>query len=393
MSDVPGLTVLAPATRAPADVVQRQAGSIASLELMRAVLDASPSPTMVVNRCRQIVYSNLAAAAFFGAAGAARIFGSRPGEALDCVHAGENEGRCGTAEACRYCGALLCLTEALAGRPDSRECRITRRRANRGEPLDLLLSATPLTVDGEPFAIVSLLDISDQKRRRALERIFFHDVLNTAATLEGLAGAVVRQAGDGGTRLYAEALRDVSRQLVNEILSQRTLLAAESDELTAEPSSLGSLSVVREEVQRFASFPAFSERIIEIDPASVDIAMVSDRVLLGRVLGNMIRNALEATPAGSTVRVGCRPYGGSVEFWVWNPGGMPRDVQLQIFQRSFSTKGGGRGLGTYGMKLLTERYLAGAVSFDSSEERGTEFRARYPRMLRTPNSSALSARA
>ena len=61
---------------------------------------------------------------------------------------------------------------------------------------------------------------------------------------------------------------------------------------------------------------------------------------------------------------------------------MPHVVQLQLFQRSFSTKGLGRGLGTYSMKLLSERYLGGRISFTSTEEAGTTFTASYPRQLR-----------
>ena len=38
---------------------------------------------------------------------------------------------------------------------------------------------------------------------------------------------------------------------------------------------------------------------------------------------------------------------------------MPDEVKAQIFERSFSTKGRGRGIGTYSIKLLTERYLEG----------------------------------
>ena len=60
---------------------------------------------------------------------------------------------------------------------------------------------------------------------------------------------------------------------------------------------------------------------------------------------------------------------------------MLREVQLQVFQRSFSTKGTDRGLGTYSMKLLSERYLHGSVSFTSTPEEGTIFRARYPLQL------------
>ena len=47
------------------------------------------------------------------------------------------------------------------------------------------------------------------------------------------------------------------------------------------------------------------------------------------------------------------------------------DVQLQLFQRSFSTKGESRGIGTYSIKLLIENYLKGKVSFVSNKTVGT----------------------
>jgi len=63
----------------------------------------------------------------------------------------------------------------------------------------------------------------------------------------------------------------------------------------------------------------------------------------------------------------------SVVFSVQNPGVMPHTTQLQIFQRSFSTRGPGRGTGTYSIKLFGEHYLKGKVWFSSSEEEGTTF--------------------
>jgi len=53
-------------------------------------------------------------------------------------------------------------------------------------------------------------------------------------------------------------------------------------------------------------------------------------------------------------------------------------VQLQVFQRSFSTKGPGRGIGTYSIRLLVSRYLRGTVDFESSKEQGTTFRVHLP---------------
>jgi signal transduction histidine kinase len=92
----------------------------------------------------------------------------------------------------------------------------------------------------------------------------------------------------------------------------------------------------------------------------------------------MVKNALEASGCGDMVRTGLGVKKNRVEFWVRKPRPMPREIQLQVFQRSFSTKGKGRGLGTYSMKFLSERYLHGTVRFESSEEEGTVFRASFP---------------
>ena len=105
----------------------------------------------------------------------------------------------------------------------------------------------------------------------------------------------------------------------------------------------------------------------------------SNGVLLRRVIGNLIRNALEASSPGDTVTVSF-DNDGSPEFSVHNQSVMTEDVSLQLFQRSFSTKEGpGRGIGTYSVKLLTERYLGGTVGFESpAPEGGTTFHLRLP---------------
>ncbi len=78
------------------------------------------------------------------------------------------------------------------------------------------------------------------------------------------------------------------------------------------------------------------------------------------------------------VRVGGRVADEGAEFWVHSEPMIPRAAQLQVFQRSFTTKGPGRGLGTYSARLFTEQYLGGRISFTTSEEEGTTFRTVFP---------------
>jgi signal transduction histidine kinase len=335
-----------------------------------------PCILMVVNEHRQIVFANERLLDLLSPEQRqAGILGRRPGEVLGCVHAFENDEGCGTTESCSFCGVVNALHTHPGDGADVKECRLTR--AN-GEALDLRVWTTPLALDGEQFTIFAALDISHEKRRQALEHIFLHDIGNVASGLRWYT-ELLEKGNSDKSREFHEAIGQLSRELLDEIDGQRTLVRAESGELVLRPERLGTRQLLQEAVELYSHHPVSHERHLRIDPDAEDIAMSSDRTLLSRVLCNLIKNALEACHAGQTVTVGCSRPGDMVEFWVHNPGAMPRPVQLQIFQRSFSTKGVGRGLGTYSIKLLTERYLHGRVSFTSTGAQGTTFTVWCPR--------------
>ena len=116
------------------------------------------------------------------------------------------------------------------------------------------------------------------------------------------------------------------------------------------------------------------DKKIEIDDDSVNVSFETDRLLLQRVIINLLKNALEATEVNGVVRVDIKEINNKLVFFVRNNGIIPEEVRLQIFQRSFSTKDRTRGIGTYSVKLVTENYLKGKVSFISNEAEGTIFK-------------------
>jgi signal transduction histidine kinase len=179
-----------------------------------------------------------------------------------------------------------------------------------------------------------------------------------------------------------EEMRDMlgrlSRRLIDEIQSQREISAAESGELEPRLEPVDPQELVEEVAELYRSHQVAEGKSIEVAPGENEAAFVTDRTLIGRVLGNLVKNALEASDPGETVTISYEMKPGTVEFRVNNPTVMPRDIQLQMFQRSFSTKGKGRGLGTFSVKLITERYLHGSVSFESDEGTGTTFFLRFP---------------
>jgi signal transduction histidine kinase len=369
-------TKFAPAERAGPEEIERQSRLFASKKLLGLLPNAVPCVVVAINEFRQIVFANDRLAALLPPEQAKEsVLGRRPGEVLGCVHADETEGGCGTTEFCSLCGAVHAVLTSQSGHADVRECRIARH--HNSEALELRVWATPVTVDGERFSIVAALDISHEKRRQALEHIFLHDIYNVAYGLKWYTD-FLRKGDPQQVEQFVDSIQRLCRELIEEIDAQKILIRAESGELVSSPQSLGTLSILQEAVELYRQHPVSQDRHIVIADEARDIEIVSDRTLLLRVVCNLLKNALEASRPGGTVTMACVTQDDDVEFWVHNDSFMPRDVQLQVFQRSFSTKGPGRGLGTYSIRLLTERYLNGHVSFTSLPAEGTTFRVRYP---------------
>jgi signal transduction histidine kinase len=362
--------------RSTPEGIYRQRAHLTADEGFCALLDAMPELVMVLNENRQILLGNRALTEFAQTQGRPDYVGMRPGEFLSCRSALAADCGCGTADECRQCGAVEAILAALKGHKTSHECRVLCETSRGPEALDLKVWGTPLRWRGEEFVLLVAVDISHEKRRRILERLFFHDILNTAGTITMITELLME-----GAIAFDEAKDDLwltAQTLVGEIRGQRELLAAECDELTVRFSLLDPASVLESVAAALRKSEAGKERRIAIINEAAGVQFLSDGTPLKRVIANLLKNALEATGPGETVTLGCRRSGAEIAFWCHNGGEIPSDVQLQIFRRSFSTKGAGRGIGTYSVKLLTEKYLQGRVTFVSTTETGTVFTAVYP---------------
>jgi signal transduction histidine kinase len=263
------------------------------------------------------------------------------------------------------------------------EFRLFRREQTVIESLDLHVNASPLDVCGERFVLCALTDISHETRRRSMERIFFHDVLNLAGGISGLVEVLSSSQTTEGMMHEFGVLQTATQALVDEILAQRELLAAESNDLQSKFTVVGTKPMLAQLCSLYVNTPAAHGQEIALFDDCADCVIETDVRLAQRVLGNMLKNALEAGRSGDTVRLGCNEEGNFVRFFVRNSSVMDQSAQQSIFRRSFSTKGSSRGLGTYSMLLLAERYLGGSVGFNSTEADGTTFFLHLPKAGQT----------
>lgn len=372
-------TSFAPPERTPNYILLAQINKIESHSDITSVLHAIPEFVMILNKEREIVFANKSLLKYLAAEDDFLKRGFRPGEAINCQHAFENEAGCGTSEFCKTCGAVISILNSQSGQyEDVQECRIIQ--GDGCTALDLRVKSTRLSLEGEDFTVFTVADISNEKRRQALERIFFHDILNTAGGILGYT-QILREAEPDELEIFSESIEELSNRLIEEIQAQKQLIAAEGGQLDIRPVKFSSARMVQETIELYKNHVVAEGKSL-VPGEMTDIEVVNDRSLLGRVLGNMVKNALEADPAGSVITVSCVEKEERIIFSVNNRSFMPSIVQLQIFNRSFSSKGKGRGLGTYSMKLLSEKYLQGKVYFESSSEKGTTFYAEYPTAIK-----------
>ncbi len=359
-----------PAIRVHPSAVVTQAKKIVESPVFTDLLKHAPNILMVLNQHRQVVYLNrnpLPA----GQAATDDYLGERPGYCLACINITKGEFGCGSSEFCKVCGFNAAITASEAGKTGINECHVALKD---GDALIMAVLARPFRFENENYVFCALEDISDKKRRQMLEGIFLHDILNTAAILEGLG----ETHGELSERKVKMMLHDLSANITDEVQWYQLISNVEDKTLQTSHSTVAVADIATEVVRFLRNTQAFRNR--KVDLRMTEGKVVTERTLLRRVLTNMVKNALEASTDNEIVLVSAM-YDESARkaiFTVKNEQAIPLHIQLRIFQKSFSTKGRGRGWGTYSIKILTEKYLKGEVAFHSTAKDGTTFTVSIP---------------
>ena len=99
-------TLFAPAKRVPIRVIREQGVQLSRVPLLSEFLNAVPDVVLILNSDRQAIFANQSLLDMIQGEWV-QVEGKRPGEILDCVHAVNNHGGCGTTEFGRSCPAWV----------------------------------------------------------------------------------------------------------------------------------------------------------------------------------------------------------------------------------------------------------------------------------------------
>lgn len=349
--------------------VKHQAKLLLSSEYFSVLLEEIPNVIMVVNTARQVIYANRAFVDHLQIGDGEDIWGKRPGECLDCVRAMQGEFGCGSTEHCSVCGFANMLSISEKGRNGQGECNILDQS---GQTLSYSVFTKPFDFMGKPHIFCYLQDVSDKRAQQFLERAFLHDIQNSVSVLYAMNDILDDLEPDE----IKNAMRDLSRKIGEEVNSYRIITQAESNALYLRKELLDADALIEGAVTDLKTLKIFRGRQTRVTPG--EFRFRTDKALLRRIVLNLLKNAMEASQDDQPIEVWSEHDKTTWKLHVKSQPVMPREVQLQLFQKSFSTKGRGRGWGTYSIRLLTEKYLKGKVSFTSMAGLGTIFTIELP---------------
>jgi two-component system, NtrC family, sensor histidine kinase HydH len=107
-----------------------------------------------------------------------------------------------------------------------------------------------------------------------------------------------------------------------------------------------------------------------------------DGAQIRQVLWNLVRNAIQASPAGSTVTVRVELHDGEVVLAVDDHGpGIPEGTSARIFEDFFTTRTHGAGIGLAVVRLIVEDHapMGARLSVERAEGGGTSFQVTLSR--------------
>ncbi|GAA4054142.1 hypothetical protein GCM10022409_46480 [Hymenobacter glaciei] len=185
---------------------------------------------------------------------------------------------------------------------------------------------------------------------------------------------------------------DMARQDVEELLGMVEQACGQADALLRDVLFLGQLEATRSKKHR-TNLGAFLDKRMALFRLSAQDKGIHLRLELpktpihadihadkfGRILDNLLSNALNFTPAGGKIRVGLRQLKGRIRLVVHDTGlGIPEALQPHVFDKFTSAARPGlygdttTGLGLFITKQIVEMHQ-GKIWLESKENEGTTF--------------------
>lgn len=215
------------------------------------------------------------------------------------------------------------------------------------------------------------------KMREGVERIMRHDlktplqgVIGLSELLSGAENLTTKQ------QLWVEYINGEGLKILEMINRYLDLFKMENGTYQYHPQPVELVELARRVAVDLETLA--EQRHLTLQLTGEKLLCLGEELLCYSTLANLIKNAIEAAPEGSEVKVEFAKDCTCGVVTIHNRGEVPAAVRDNFFAK-YSTAGKkkGTGLGTYSAKMMVET-MEGSIAMTSSEEGGTLITLRLP---------------
>ncbi|WP_338668462.1 PAS domain-containing sensor histidine kinase [Pseudodesulfovibrio methanolicus] len=259
-----------------------------------------------------------------------------------------------------------------------------------GSRLPVLKNMVASVVDGRKSLVVSLQDISEQKRleelREDVNRIVVHDLKSPIiGVINGCRLLLLEEESlDAELSGMLHLIEHQAEKALQMIGLSLALYKIEAGTYAYYPEPVAVAEVLREALVNLEGKIADKGLAVSVlldgspDRGQEGAVIPANPLLLESMIANLLLNAVEAAPKGGEIAV-TLDVGESVVLIIANTGAVPLGMRETFFDK-YSTQGklGGTGLGTYSARLAAGA-MGGSVELSvSDEEDRTTLRVTLP---------------
>lgn len=174
-----------------------------------------------------------------------------------------------------------------------------------------------------------------------------HDLLQPLNAARLFTSALIDRKPSGKDGELADGIDGALRGVESMLNSLLDISKLDAGAVPVEKTVFPMASLLSRIVSEYA--PIAEKSGLEFKQVCCKTAVVTDRKLFGRIVRNLISNAIRYTPSGR-VLIGCRNHGDTVRFEVWDTGvGISQDAREEVFeefrQLGSQTRDGDKGVG------------------------------------------------
>lgn len=164
-----------------------------------------------------------------------------------------------------------------------------------------------------------------------------HELKSPLSAIRGAAELLERPLPEADRLQFAATIREQGERMTRTIDALLALAAVEHRQRIEQPESVAVAALVADVLQDASVRAAEAGVHLESELAASLPPLQGDRYLLRQMLGNLLDNAIDFSPAGGRVRLQVREDAGQLEFRVDDQGpGVPDYASGRVFERFYS---------------------------------------------------------